>query len=77
MKEPSDLSQYQEGESIYTDDVSLEDLLEAFQNFLKKKELEKPLNTKITKKEYSVSIRSNEIKSLLKRSEERRVGKEC
>ena len=34
---------------------------------LKRKELEKPLHTKITKKEYSVSKRSSEIKELLKK----------
>ena len=33
---------------------------------LERKELEKPLQTKVTKKEYSVSARSNEIRNLLK-----------
>ena len=33
---------------------------------LERKELEKPLQTKVTKKEYSVSARSNEIRRLLK-----------
>ena len=47
-------------------DVSLEDLTKAFQKFLAKKELEKPLNTKITTKEYSVHERSREIKDILK-----------
>lgn len=46
-------------------DIQLEDLLEAFKKMLERKELEKPLQTKITKKEYSVSARSNEIRQLL------------
>ncbi len=46
-------------------DVNLDTLMEAFANFLKRKDLEKPLNTKITKREYSVSKRSHEIKKIL------------
>ncbi len=46
--------------------ITLDDLMAAFQKFLLRKEAEKPLNTKIATKEYSVSVRSNEIKSLLK-----------
>ena len=46
--------------------MGVNDLLEAFNKFLIKKDLDKPLNTKITSKEYSVSIRSNEIKDLLR-----------
>ena len=40
--------------------------MNAFQEFLKRKQLEKPLNTKITKKEYSVKKRNVEIKEILK-----------
>ena len=36
------------------------------QNFLNRKVLDKPLSTKITKKEYSVTVRSQEIKNVLK-----------
>ena len=46
--------------------VDLSDLLSALSKFLEQKELDKPLNTKITNKEYSVSIRSNEIRNILK-----------
>ena len=46
--------------------IDLNDLIKAFENFLKNKELMKPLNTKITKKEYSVDIRCNEIKKKIK-----------
>ncbi len=43
--------------------VNLDDLINAFQNFIDKKELDKPLNTKIEKKEYSVNKRCSEIKN--------------
>lgn len=46
--------------------IGLEDLLSAFRNLLEKKQLEKPLQTTVTKKEYSVNVRSNEIRRLLK-----------
>ena len=46
--------------------IDLNDLIKAFENFLKNKELMKPLNTKITKKEYSVDIRCNEIRNKIK-----------
>ncbi len=52
-----------------SDEVDIDLLTEAFNNFLKKKELEKPLNTKITNKEYSVHQRSSEIKNILAKKE--------
>lgn len=65
-KEPSDISNYDVSTKI-SDDVSLDDLLKAFENFLNRKEINKPLNTKITSKEYSVSTRSKEIVDLIKK----------
>lgn len=65
-KELSDLRVYQEEINEVKLDFSMDDLTHAFEEFLKRKEDSKPLNTKITKKEYSVSIRCNEIRSLLK-----------
>lgn len=66
-KDPSDLSEFKiEDEGIDIGDLKLEDLMNAFQEFLKRKQLEKPLNTKITKKEYSVKKRNVEIKEILK-----------
>lgn len=55
-----------ENKEINLGDVDLDNLLEAFQKFLDRKKLEEPISTKITKKEYSVNIRSNEIKEILK-----------
>lgn len=58
------LKEYQ-NENVHLDiDLSL--LMEAFQKFLDRKEEEKPLHTTITKKEYSVKIRSREIRSILR-----------
>ena len=66
-KVPSDLKEYQNNEEIVNyGDLSLELLTEAFKKFLERKQDEKPLNTKITKKEYSISARSREIKDILK-----------
>ncbi len=67
-KNPESLKEYVDISYENVDlDIGLEDLLEAFKKMLERKELEKPLQTKITKKEYSVSARSNEIRLLLNR----------
>ena len=64
-KEPSSLNDFKVTNE-YQEDGNVDDLLLAFKKFLERKELEKPLNTKITTKEYSVSVRSNEIRNILK-----------
>ena len=45
---------------------NIDDLVQAFNNFLKRKELDKPLNTTIAKKDYSIHKRCQEIKNLIK-----------
>ena len=60
-KIPSELSQYKSKEVLISDDFSLEDLVNAFMAFQRKKEFDKPLNTVITRKEYSVHARSRDI----------------
>ncbi|HHU54747.1 MAG TPA: segregation/condensation protein A [Mollicutes bacterium] len=66
-KEPSDLKPFMPEEIEDTPiDVNLDDLVNAFNMFLERLEDEKPLNTKITQKEYSVSKRNDEIKKILK-----------
>lgn len=67
-KEPSLLEEYME-EDTSLEGLSLDTLLTAFQKFLEKKELEKPLQTKVTKKEYSVEDRNLEIRKLLRKKE--------
>ncbi len=64
-KKASDISEY-DIETKLNDDVQLSDLLKAFEKFLQKKEDNKPLNTKITSKEYSITKRSKEIKDIIK-----------
>lgn len=65
-KEPSDLDEFVVKNNEVEETFSLNDLLDAFSKLLERKELDKPLNTKITNKEYSVHERSNEIRTLLK-----------
>lgn len=67
-KEPS-MEVYRKPDTL-EDGLSLNHLLEAFQKFLERKELEKPLPTKITTKEYSVHQRNVEIRNLLKQKKQ-------
>lgn len=64
-KSPSIISDFDE-KLVNNDEVSVEDLVEAFKRFMVRKEFEKPLNTKITTKELSVSDRINNIRNMLK-----------
>ena len=65
-KEASNLLEFKDNFDTANYGVSLNDLVNAFNSLLENKELNKPLDTKITNKEYSVKIRSHEIKNLLK-----------
>ncbi len=65
VKEPSLFEEYMNEENL-NDNLSLDDLVIAFQKFLDKKVLEKPIQTKITKKEYSIEERNKEIKKLIR-----------
>jgi len=65
-KEPSDLENIIVRNNEVEENFSIDDLLKAFSKLLERKEFEKPLNTKITNKEYSVHERSSEIKTILK-----------
>ena len=64
-KSPSIISDFDE-KLVNNDEVSVEDLVEAFKRFMVRKEFEKPINTKITTRELSVSDRINNIRSMLK-----------
>lgn len=64
-KEPSNLIGFSNEEDIDYG-VDINDLVNAMKNVLNIQNLNKPLDTKITNKEYSITKRSNEIKSLLK-----------
>lgn len=66
-KLPEDLKEYAtDGVVITNANVTLDDLLKAFQKFLERKKLEEPLNTKVTKKEISVEERTVSIKNILR-----------
>lgn len=64
IKEPDNLSYFIKEEENKSG-VSIDDLLAAFNELLKKKEFEKPLSTKITKKELSVTEKVRKIKAIL------------
>lgn len=64
-KEPENLSYYAKEESN-KEEIGISDLLEAFNLLMQKKELDKPIATKITKKELSVSEKVVKIRSILK-----------
>ena len=60
-----ELITYKETEDNNDYGFNIDDLVKAFKDFLKKKELDKPLNTKVTKKDYSISKRCSEIKNII------------
>ena len=68
-KIPSNLDEYQidEKKALITD-VSLDDLVKAFEKFLERVDNEKPIHTKITKKELSVEDEIVSIKAKFKKS---------
>lgn len=65
-KTPSSLKEYKDKDVKLNNDVTLNDLLKAFKDFLERKKYSEPLITKITTKEYSVEERTLSIKNILK-----------
>ena len=65
-KSPESLKEYAPEGTIVNTDLSLDDLMKAFQKFLERKELEKPLQTTVTKREITVEERRKAIKDILK-----------
>ncbi len=65
-KIPESLKEYQEEGIMMNSDVTLDDLMNAFEKFLKRKEEEKPLSTTVTKKEISVEERRKSIQGILR-----------
>ena len=66
IKSPENIKNYIDEKITNDNDISVNDLIKAFSLFLERKKLEKPLNTKITNKEYSVKERKSSIKNILK-----------
>lgn len=65
-KSPENIKNYIDEVKEINVDVSLDDLVEAFKNYLVRKKDNKPLKTKVTVNEISVSSRRHDIKRLLK-----------
>ena len=65
-KSPENIKQYVEEDTKLSSDITLDDLVEAFKKYLERKKESKPLKTKVTTNEISVSSRRLEIKSILK-----------
>lgn len=63
-KIPTNLSEYKKDIPLDTN-ITLDDLIKAFEDFLNREKLKKPINTKITKKELSVNDRIKSIRTLL------------
>lgn len=71
VKSPENINNYIDDDySIEKNSESVDLLIEAFKNFIDRKELEKPLNTKITNKEYSVKKRKTDIRNKLLKHKE-------
>jgi len=66
IKSPEKLNNYLEEVVVNSGDNTVEDLVDAFKKFLERKNLEKPITTKITNKEYSVKERKHNIKNILR-----------
>ena len=64
-KAPSKLSEMLDTKFINDSDTTVDDLIRAFSLFLERKNMEKPVVTKVTNKEYSVKKRKSDIKSFL------------
>ena len=65
IKPPENINNYINNE-IYNEEIEIDKLVEAMKSFLSRKELEKPLKTKITNKEYSVKERKNSIRNIIR-----------
>ena len=65
-KSPENIKNYIDESKEINLDISLDDLVDAFKKFLDRKKENKPLKTKVTVNEISVSSRRHDIKRLLK-----------
>lgn len=65
-KSPMNLNEFTTKGNVSFGEVTLEDLVEALKKFKEREKYSKPLNTKITKKEYSIEKRIEDIRKILK-----------
>ena len=64
-KLPESLKEYVEDTSLAPGQVTIEDLMNAILLFQERQKLEKPLNTKVTKREITVEERTKDIRNIL------------
>lgn len=64
-KIPTNLNEFKKDSPLDTN-ITLDDLILAFENFLNREKLKRPINTRITKKELSVDDRVKSIRKILK-----------
>lgn len=65
-KAPERFNEYTDIKVNQNNDLTIDDLINAFKNILLRKNLEKPINTKITKKELSINERIVKIRNIFK-----------
>lgn len=70
-KEVSNLDDYRTEQIKLNDEISLEDLVNAFKNYLERMEYKKPISTRVATKEISVKERRKSIRNIL--SKKRKV----
>ncbi len=71
-KSPSNMNDYVEEDTSIKSDVTLDDLVDAFTKFLERQRESKPLSTKVTSNEITVSSRRSDIKRIL--SKEKKIS---
>ncbi len=65
-KTPSSMKEYQTNQINLNQEITLEDLVNAFKKYLERKKYEEPLTTKVTTKEISIKERKHQIYQILK-----------
>ena len=73
IKAPSKLSSFSEEIPAQKETSSVDVLVLAWEKYLARKDMEKPITTRITKKEYSVQQRKKDIVTFLKKSDHKKV----
>lgn len=64
-KLPDSLKEYVEDTALLPGQVTIEDLMNAILLFQERQKLEKPLNTKVTKREITIEERTSDIRNIL------------
>lgn len=64
-KSPMKLDEFMKETSISFGSISIDDLVNALKSFKMREKLSKPLNTRITRKEYSIERRIDDIRKIL------------